>query len=876
MSPKTRSAVEIASGKGSKEASKKNAASSVSHHNVAPKQQSRRSTEKATSQESSSVRLTRGMSTQQLRTSSRAAVVSTTKASRVTRSSASARSSQIIEIADETPAHDVEATIEQKLPPSPEVATAPTESPLADITPTMPTLIGESGSYQIFRLRATLSEKEKATHAKHPNDSVMLGLKFEPKDWMGKRLQTSFKMGHTNYTTVSAVKRGSIAERAGVHKDDILVWWSREGPEPVVYHQLLGSAVDNGDVVWEFINEDMFEAKQPSDMLKAFGAFKFYVARPKVPDSDVSTPAKRLSTLKVNLGPEIVRRAQCFNSLTLGEKDDLLLDAKDDAQKSFEKDRDAIIKSLPKAIVDAFYQIGFAAWGQKKPITYTPVLVLSPFSIAPGPVRHKWLDMHQKVGNMRNTYILFLFVSHAAHCFFPPSLVFQKCKKLHTMHHLVYFYGVTDPNNQFALLSQLKFLSLAHGTAQNCHLLPVSIQKKLRRKQKLTAAEDAKVRAQDEMERDVPKKPEERLSGKIPPFAELYSSISEFDLSELAKRNGTGVTSGGKRASDKSSCSRVERHLKRRATSITDSSTSALAFSSTASVSDTSIIVKKPRPSKLSKYTTARKIATTENLQPPEKRQRRSQTVSEVPPSTRDGSEVPAAPLPPAQAKDDLTPPAPPEKTQDVGTKAADEEASSAILPVARGNGNLPHPAPSEDKKAPTGAELQGFVGIAEVSKLSAASTKHAKLGQIIVETNKTLWAEYLELQDEFNTLRERHQTAIVAFKKLCKTEDGEGNREDDDAKAKAAASTGRIVALEELHPPIDSGTGSDWYYEYSQFVRKADLQNVDLAKAIGQLKENISDLKKRHTKLHALQQEHARLQALQHELAKKVIELAN
>jgi len=654
------------------------------------------------------------------------------RATRSTRS-ASARSPQeVIELVDETPANEKEAAASQKLSPSLEVAGAPEESTLEDIKPSLPTLIGESGTYQIFRLRATLHEKETAASAKHFKENIMLGLQFEHKDRMGKLLQTSFKKGHSNYTFINAVKRGSIAERAGALKDDTLVWWSDEGPAPVVFHHLFGGGEDNGGVVWEFINEDVFEAKRPSETLKAFGSFTFYVARPKVgesvSESDESTPATRLSAATVNLGPEIVMRAMRFRSLTVREKATLVQDAQEDARKSFEKDRNAILRSLPKVVTDAFFQIGFAAWGQKKPITYTPVFVLSPFNIPPGPVRLKWLELYKKVSScfrwclpMQSSICSSRLMPHVVFSF----LHIQKSRNLDTMHHLVYWYGETDPSSQYSLLSQLKFLSLAKGKAKNCHRLPDSIQTKLSRKQNLTAAEEAKVRAQREMEKDLPKSPEERLTGKIPNFAELHCSISSFDLSKLAAGNGTGSSSGKKIARNNKRRSSDERDSKRRANSNKDG---ALDFSLTAGVPDTSIIGQKPSPTKQSKHSTARKVASTEYLQPPEKRQRRTSDATKAndglslvedlqirssPParaSLREtkGSKdcapskaqtmsvtVDAPDLPSNQECTATAKPPPSLYSAQVSPSLDGAEALAAPLPSTRSDGDLPSPKPS-------------------------------------------------------------------------------------------------------------------------------------------------------------------------------------
>ena len=68
--------------------------------------------------------------------------------------------------------------------------------------------------------------------------------------------------------------------------------------------------------------------------------------------------------------------------------------AKVEAKKElFEKERDEILKELPDSLKNRFGQIFFTKWSKDT----LPVLVMSPFSVAPGPVRNMWYDMFEKV-----------------------------------------------------------------------------------------------------------------------------------------------------------------------------------------------------------------------------------------------------------------------------------------------------------------------------------------------------------------------------------------------------------------------------------------------------------------------------------------------
>lgn len=119
------------------------------------------------------------------------------------------------------------------------------------------------------------------------------------------------------------------------------------------------------------------------------------------------------------------------------------------------------------------------------------------------------------------------------------------------MPHLVFWYGEVDPNSQFSMLQQRKFLSLNDAIERNCFGLPTIIQEKMKQKIKLTDIEKSRLRAQREMEADLQRKPDERILGRIPFYAEPHETIREIDLERLATklRSGTRnlVGSGKKR-----------------------------------------------------------------------------------------------------------------------------------------------------------------------------------------------------------------------------------------------------------------------------------------------------------------------------------------
>ena len=226
----------------------------------------------------------------------------------------------------------------------------------------MPTIIGKSGLYQIFKLRATLIGNESSK----PRGGIKLGLTLETKEWVGTKLRKSFDKC-TAYTFVKMVKGGSIAERAGALKGDIIVW--SNGPEPVVFHQLVGGG-QSAASQWKLIDQAQFEGMLPADRLQEEGLFNFYVARPMTDEVNdesssvsASSPSLRLSANGITLTPSIVAKAKKFRSLSAQEKLNLLQQAEEDSKKHFEADRDAILASLPSEVKSNFYQIGFAAVG---------------------------------------------------------------------------------------------------------------------------------------------------------------------------------------------------------------------------------------------------------------------------------------------------------------------------------------------------------------------------------------------------------------------------------------------------------------------------------------------------------------------------------
>lgn len=77
----------------------------------------------------------------------------------------------------------------------------------------------------------------------------------------------------------------------------------------------------------------------------------------------------------------------------MDRKKRLLKLARQDAKTEFEEEKESILSKVPGNIQDLFGQLGFARWNKN----FLPALILSPYSVPPGPARNIWLEMYHKV-----------------------------------------------------------------------------------------------------------------------------------------------------------------------------------------------------------------------------------------------------------------------------------------------------------------------------------------------------------------------------------------------------------------------------------------------------------------------------------------------
>ena len=69
-------------------------------------------------------------------------------------------------------------------------------------------------------------------------------------------------------------------------------------------------------------------------------------------------------------------------------------------KKEFDEKRDTILSSIPRDVYKRFGTICFASYSK----FLGPVLILSPYSVAPGVLRDNWFTMFRNVSTMRYVF----------------------------------------------------------------------------------------------------------------------------------------------------------------------------------------------------------------------------------------------------------------------------------------------------------------------------------------------------------------------------------------------------------------------------------------------------------------------------------------
>ena len=164
-------------------------------------------------------------------------------------------------------------------------------------------------------------------------------------------------------------------------------------------------------------------------------------------------------------------------------------------KEHYEKERDKTLKALPDSIKNMFGHIGFAP-SETDDDLMLPVLVVSPYSVPPKPVRDiYWFDFFLKA---------------------------KRTKSLDKLAYLVYHYGHNDPDDCYSFIQQDDFISYQDGKEKGYHILPEGLVGK----ENLTQEEEIRVRGIREMEEDVQKEPADRMRGVLN-FQERYETFKD-------------------------------------------------------------------------------------------------------------------------------------------------------------------------------------------------------------------------------------------------------------------------------------------------------------------------------------------------------------
>jgi len=159
-------------------------------------------------------------------------------------------------------------------------------------------------------------------------------------------------------------------------------------------------------------------------------------------------------------------------------------------KERFEKEREKTLNALPESIKNMFGQIGFAP-SEHDDDDFVPVLVVSPYSVPPKPVRDiYWFDFFNRA---------------------------KRTKSLDKLAYLVYHYGHDDPDDCYSFIDQNDFVPYQEGKEKGYHNMHLALVGK----ENMTQEEEIQVRGIREMDEDVEKEPADRMRGVVD-FMESY------------------------------------------------------------------------------------------------------------------------------------------------------------------------------------------------------------------------------------------------------------------------------------------------------------------------------------------------------------------
>jgi hypothetical protein len=258
-----------------------------------------------------------------------------------------------------------------------------------------------------FRKYSIIEITVNATCRPTQGEKTRLGVTLRTSEWPSVELRAIFP-GYTSYTFIADVRKGSLADIAGLAKKDILCWRkSEDSPEPnpskhpvnknslvlltdKEFTKHILQLQENVDFVMYVARKNTARAGRPPAIENAVAD----VVKSLDPVSDGHHGALSTFIQQLASNRNLVAKAQRYFTAGPVEQQLLWREIQANAKLLFESDRDRILDTLPGGIVTMFNQIGFIKH------SHHPVLVLNPFRIPPGEGRDAWYAMYKLVSTV--------------------------------------------------------------------------------------------------------------------------------------------------------------------------------------------------------------------------------------------------------------------------------------------------------------------------------------------------------------------------------------------------------------------------------------------------------------------------------------------
>jgi hypothetical protein len=273
-----------------------------------------------------------------------------------------------------------------KGPPPPQPPPAPSNAMEAAVHERV---VAEFRKYSIIEI--TVNSTCRPTQG----EKTRLGVTLKTSEWPSPELRTIFP-GYTSYTFIADVRKGSLADIAGLAKKDVLCWRQSEDSDSLVlltdkeFTKHILRLQENIDFVMYVARKNTARAGRPPKFENAVAD----VAKSLDPVSDGHDRSLSSFIHQLASNRNIVANAQRYFTVGPVEQQLLWREIQANAKLLFESDRDRILDTLPGGVVTMFNQIGFIKH------SHHPVLVLNPFCIPPGEGRDAWYAMYKSVSTV--------------------------------------------------------------------------------------------------------------------------------------------------------------------------------------------------------------------------------------------------------------------------------------------------------------------------------------------------------------------------------------------------------------------------------------------------------------------------------------------